>query len=149
MECLQNQAQVLPLVQGVEPPSTPLRAAQKVLGPPGGSPGEGVVSKDWCSDIDLWYRDWQNFLNSKTIKSGHDSFFSNGLRMFMAAYEERVLTKELYDFIIELCFTDDDATTITRLKTDKYFKERVIQVHDMHEHLQVGTLLLRTIENVI
>jgi hypothetical protein len=136
-----------PVGSWVESPSTPLRAAQKVLGPPGGSPGQGVVSKDWCSNIDGWYLDWQKFLNSKTIKRRQDSFFSNGLRMLMAAYEERVLTKELYDFIIELCFTYDNTITITRLKENEEFKTCVVRVYEMYKHVRVGKLLLRTIQH--
>jgi hypothetical protein len=136
-----------PVGSVVESPSTPLRAAQKVLGPPGGSPGDELRLGNWPAIKDEWYREWYSYLNSKTIKRLKDDFSCNGLRMLMAAYEERVLTKELYDFIIELCFAYDDAITITRLKENEEFQKGVARVYEMHQHLRVGELLLRTIEH--
>jgi hypothetical protein len=131
-----------PVGSVVESPSTPPRPELKVLGPPGGSPGMALASqgnsKAYTPDH---LSQWKQNLEKRETDKQREFLLERCFEMLIAAFEQNILSEELYNVILELCInhTKDDAEE--RLKTNEATQATVKALMTQYQDSDFGRVL--------
>jgi hypothetical protein len=139
-----------PVGSVVESPSTPPRPELKVLGPPGGSPGMALASqgnsKAYTPDH---LSQWKQNLEQRETDKQREFLLERCFEMLIAAFEQNILSEELYNVILELCInhTKDDAEE--RLKTNEATQATVKALMTQYQNSDFGAVLLEYINFLI
>ncbi len=122
-------------------PETPFRKQYELSAPPGGSPGQ-VIKKHSIEFTQAYYTDWKNFLE----QNRPDPLFILGYKLLIAAYDEKIVTTEIYDFVIELCFSYDEVVVRADLQKNQDLLRTFDTVYENTKECNFGKLLKKYME---